>query len=291
MEIEKGVTVEEVTDDQLAEDEEDGFDELAKFFEDDDDDADEEEIVEEETEEEIVEEEEVVEEEPVQPAQPKSLQDRLAENFSQEEMNQLFGNARIQGRELAEKVERLQHITGGLNLDQILDHLASQQVEELEQEHGLSRELAQEFVENKQIRHYLEPQLQKLHQQQMMTATMASYNNEKARFLTNPMVKKYEAEIDAVSQGGQRLGFEAAMKYVLGEKVVAGELAQTYKDAAQQKALKDAAKKPRQTPEGASAGGAVSQSIPPDLRKMAQLFGNDPKSVAKQYQKLKRTPI
>lgn len=288
MENEHGVTVEQevITDDQLAEDE-DGFDALAKFFSDDDE---EEEVVEEETEEETVEEEEVVEEEPVQPAQPKSLQERLAANFTQEEMNQLFGNARIQGRELAEKVERLQHITGGMNLDQILDHLASQQVEELEQEHGLSRELAQEFVENKQIRHYLEPQLQQLHQQQMMTATMAAYNNEKARFLTNPMVKKYEAEIDAVSQGGQRLGFEAAMKYVLGEKVVAGELSQTYKEVAQQKALKDAAKKPRVTPEGASAGGAASQSIPPELRQMAQLFGNDPKSVAKQYKKLKRTP-
>lgn len=208
----------------------------------------------------------------------------------QSKVNQIMGNARIQGRELNEKVQMLQQMTGGMNLDQIIDHLRSQQVDQYESEYGVPREEAERFIEDRQVRGYLEEQLQNLHQQQQMTAAMASYNNEKAQYLKNPLVKKYEADIDAVSQGGQRLGFEAAMKYVLGEKAVSGEISQNIKDSTQQRVIKNASRKPTRTPEGAGAGGAPTSSIPPDLKRMAAVFGNDPKSVAREFQKLQRTP-
>ena len=296
MEEKREVDVEQqVVNEEPEETTEDSFSDLEQFFlEDDETDVEpEEEEPEEEVAEETAEEtEEEVEEEveEPQPEQPKSLTDRLSEHFTQEEMNQLFGGARIQGRELHDKVQALQQMTGGMNLDQIIDHLRNQQVEQYESEYGVPRQEAERFIEDRQVRGYLEQELLKLHQQQQMTATMASYNNEKARFINNPLVKKYEADIDAVSQGGQRLGFEAAMKYVLGEKTFSGEISQNIKDSTQQRVIKNASRKPTRTPEGSGSGGAQTNSVPPGLKQMAALFGNDPKSVAQQYQKIQRTP-
>jgi hypothetical protein len=285
-ELEREVTMGDPVDPEPEVEQDDSYEDLERFFADDDDDDEVEETEEEVAEEPVSEEateEDVALEETVQDAKSE---ERL---FTQEELNQIIGSARIQGRELNEKVEMLQHMTGGMNIDQIIDHLRSQQTQQYESEYGLPPEKAQEFVEDKTVRRYLEKELRTLHEQQQVTAAMAGYNNEKAKFLSNPLAKKYEAEIDEVSQGGRRMGFEAAMRFVLGGKAYEGEITKNIQEATQQRAIKEAGKKPTVTPEGAGSGGAPTQSIPPDLKRMAALFGNDPKSVAKQYQKIQRT--
>ena len=281
------VTEEEPTvDPEPVEEEEElgGFEDLEKFFIDEDEEVEEEEQEEPEEEPEEETAEDVALQETVEEAQQ---QERL---FTQTELNQIIGNARIQGRDLTDKVEMLSHMTNGMNLDQIIDHLRSQQAEQYENEYGLPREQAERFVEESTENRLLKTELNKLHSQQQIIANMTAYNTEKAKCLAQyPLAKKYEAEIDAMSQGGKMLGFEAAMTYVVGKKSLTGEVQKNVREVAQQKAIKDESRKPRVTPEGAGSGGAPSNSIPPDLRKMAQLFGNDPKSVARQYQKIQRT--
>ncbi len=285
----------EVVEEEIVE-EEDNFKDLEQFFSDNDE--TEEEAVEEETDEPEEESEAIITgedehgnkvhfDEATGEWTDTSTGEKL---LPQSKVNQIMGNARIQGREQAEKVQMLQEMTGGMNLDQIIDHLRSQEADKYESDYGLPREEAERIINDRQKTNMLEKRLYELHNQQQMTAAVASYNNEKARYIKDPWVKKYEAEIDAVSQGGQRAGFESAMDYVLGRKFRTGEIPQTIKDSTQQRVIKNASRKPTRTPEGAGSGGAPTNSIPPELKQMAALFGNDPKSVAKQYQKIKRTP-
>lgn len=284
------------TEEEVVEDfdglEEDEFseDEFRAAFSDEDDEDDEPEIEDEldelESEEEEDPAEQAGEEHGEQPtAEQKPLEERLKENFNQEELNQIFGQARIKGREHQEYIESIERLTG-MPIHDVAHHLQKQQVQQFADETGLPEQEAQQIVEDRQARAYLESQLHDLYQQNAMTRNMAAYQNDKARYKSNPLVMSYEQEIDGVSRGGSVLGFEAAMNYVLGQKAVSGELLQKVKSSTQAKALQNAGKKPKVSPVSAGAGGAQGKSIPKELAYLAKQFGSDPKDIARQYQKM-----
>ena len=267
--------VEEVTE-ELDPDEE--LDNLFASLEEDDDEEEPEES--EETEEEPEEEpEEETEEEPAD-EKPKG---RV---FTQEEVNKIVGQARIKGREVEEYAKQLEQMTG-MPLPQITDYIKQQQVNQMVEEHGVTQQEAERIVEDRQVPFYFEQQVMKPYNQQRTTHQKAGYNNEKMKFNNNTKVKKYEAEIDAISQGGQQLGFEAAMKYVLGEKAVTGDLMRNIKEHSQ----KPKPSKPKIAPVSAGAGGAHSKSVPKELRALSAALGVDVKEAADEYfkeQKRKR---
>lgn len=250
-------------------------------------DEDEEEEAEEETEEEVLEETEGEEEEgdipavKVDPNTGDLIDSKTGEKLlPQSKVNEIIGNARIKGREIEEYANQLQQLTG-MELPQITEYIKNQQVEKMVEETGMSELEAQRVVEDRQVRTYLEQQLMHLYNQQRMTQQMQSYNNEKMRYMDNPLVKKYEAEIDAIAKGGQQLGFEAAMNYVLGQKTVSGEILKSI----QENPLKKTTKKPKVAPEGAGAGGVPSKAIPKELRQIAAALGVDVKEAAEEYYK------
>ena len=114
---------------------------------------------------------------------------------------------------------------------------------------------------------------------------MLQYNQEKNQFTSNPLVKKYEAEIDALAQGGQRLGWKAAMNYVLGEKAVSGDVLQNIQSGTEKRMA--GVHKPTMAP--ISGGGAVpSKSIPRELRFFAEKMGVDPKEAQVEYERLRK---
>ena len=259
----------------------DGLENLKAFF------ADEEEEGESEEEETGTGEEET----PIDPAPEEQPPfDPLEEKrFSQRDLDRIIGQSRIQGREIADTVRLLEQETG-MPLNQIWEHVKNRRVEEYENEYGMPREEAQRIVEATQKVPYLEQNLQALWQQQHMTQQQQqfanAYQREKTQFITKPEVKRYEADIDAVItdsiQRGAPIGWTAAMNYVLGQKVLSGELTQSIKESTQQKTLYDVGKRPR-TPELSGAGGQPSRSIPKELQMLAKSMGVDPKDAAKYY--------
>lgn len=260
----------------------DGLENLKAFFADEVD--EDEEAEEAETEEEVEEpevEEPQGEEQPVDPLEEKK--------FSQRDLDRIIGQSRIQGREIADTVRLLEQETG-MPLNQIWEHVKNRRVEEYENEYGMPREEAQRIVEATQKVPYLERNLQELWQQQHLTQQQQqfanAYQHEKAEFITKPEVKRYEADIDAVISDSVRrgapIGWTAAMNYVLGQKVLSGELTQSIRESTQQKTLHDVGKRPR-TPESSGAGGQPSRSIPKELQMLAKSMGVDPRDAAKNY--------
>lgn len=283
------VTEEEVEDFDDLDEDEFSEEEFMSAFEDEDDEEDEEEIEDEldelDPEREDADVEQAGEDDGEQPTEQKPLQERLQENFTQEELNQIYGQARIKSREHEEYIRSIEQMTG-MPINEVTQHLQQQKVRDLADETGLPEQEAQRILEDRQARQYLEQQLQNLYQQNTMTRNMAAYQNEKARFKGNPLVMSYEREIDEVSRGGQVLGFEAAMNYVLGQKAVSGDLLNKVKTSSQAKALQNAGRKPKMSPVSAGSGGAQSKSVPKELAYLAKQFGSDPKDIARQYQKM-----
>jgi len=237
-------------------------------------------------------EEEVIEEEPSQPLHPifdeeqgawvdPNTKERL---FNQEEVNRIMGTARIKGREYEEHARYLEQLTG-MSLPQIYDYIKKQQVTEYAEERGLPEEEASQILEDKHARALLEQQLLQLHGQQQQHSMMLQYNHEKQQYMGNPLVRKYEAEIDALAQGGQRLGWKAAMNYVLGEKAVSGDVLQNIQSGAERRVSQT--HKPGMAP--LAGGGTVpARSIPRELRFFADKMGVDAKEAQVEYERIKK---
>jgi len=262
--------VEETFDSEKSE-----LDDLEKYFSMTDD----EEEVEEEAEEEV--EEEVIEE----PAQEEKL-------FTQAEVNKIVGSARIKGREIEEPARMIEQLTG-MPLNMVSKQLRDQLVEGYENEYGMPRQEAEKIIAEREKLQYLEPQLMQIHQQQALMQYQLSYNQSKAQAVAaKPHIKPHIAEIDALVQDSWQKGppvdFETAARYVIGGKAYEGVLQQSVKDATQQNTLKNVSKRSKVSPEGSGSGGASARTVPPELRRMAALFGNDPNSVAKQVEQIKR---
>ncbi len=281
MDNEKQEVVEEEVVEEVTGDDEDEFEEITfKFDDDDEDDEEEEEPEEVEPVEEPVD-EVPKDEEPVQEPQQKV--------FTQEEVNKIVGNARIKGRELEEQVQMLEQQTG-MKLPEVNEYVKQQAAQTMVDEYGIPEAEANQIVDNQHKVKVLEESLQYLNHQQQVNQQLFTYNQEKQQFLNNPLVKQYEAEIDAISQGGQQLGFEAAMRYVLGGKLVEGNLADNIRSGAQQQNIRQ--KRPMPAPEGVAGGASASQSAPKELQALARAFGVDQKNVAKEYfREQKRKPF
>lgn len=248
-----------------------GEEEIASVFEEEEDEDEVEEV------EEV--EEEVEEEEPED--KPK---DRV---FTQEEVNEIIGKARIKGREYEEDARLIEQMTG-MPMRQVREYLENQQTDKLVEETGMPENEARRIVEDRMKVQYLEEQLVNITRSQQAQQMMMQYNSEKANYMHNPLVKKYEAEIDAVSQGGQRLGWEAAMRYVLGEKLVSGEVTDNIKATAQQKTLANVGKRSKIAPESGSSAGAPSRAVPKELRSLTREFGMDINEIADEYEKIQK---
>ncbi len=220
--------------------------------------------------------EETKEEETVNPLEEKK--------FSQKDLDRIIGQSRIKGREYEQDVKMLEKMTG-MSLKDIAKYVRDQHVNKMVEETGMTEEEAARVVDDRQRVALLEEKVHQMEEQQKIAQQMLSYNNEKAKYIKNPLVKKYMAEIDAFAQGGQLTGFETAMKYVLGEKFMSGEITESIKSSTQQKTLADMNKRAKAAPvTGAQAGGAVSQ-VPKELRALARVFGEDEKEVFDEWEK------
>lgn len=105
---------------------------------------------------------------------------------------------------------------------------------------------------------------------------MIQYNQQKNEILAKiPLAAKYIKEIDAFAQNGAACGFEAAAKYIIGEKVASGELLNDIKTATEQKTLANIGKRAKAKVEGGSLPGDTSKQVTltPQERKLCRNLG------------------
>ena len=203
----------------------------------------------------------------------------------QTKVNDIVGNARIKGRDLEETAKMIEQQTG-MSLKDVAAELRKQVVEDFAEEKGIETEEAQKYFDLEETNKKLSNQIVEINAQQQQQQRMMEYNREKDQYINNPTVKKYEKEIDELSQYGQQLGWTAAMNYILGEKAVSGDLMQNIQDTAQRKMAHS--KKPQMSPESSSGTGYAEPSIPKELQFFADQLDVDPKEAYQEYQKIQK---
>ena len=202
----------------------------------------------------------------------------------QDKVNEIIGSARIKGREYEENIRYLEEMTG-MPFHQLTEKLQQDAVQQFAEEKNWEPEDAHKFFENKKARELYEKELLSIRHQQQAQEQMIRYNQEKAQHISNPLVKRYEQEIDAIARGGENVSWSVAMNHVLGQKAVEGELGNVMQQAAQKRMSKT--KKPMMAPETGGGHGA-SQSIPKEIEFFAKQLGEDPKESFKEYQKIQK---
>lgn len=183
--------------------------------------------------------------------------------------------------EYARLVRELERSTG-MDIHQVMDTLRQNKIEELI-DSGMSEEDAKRMVDkDRQLAEMEEKQLAFEQQQREFI-----YSQQKAELIKNPHIKKYEAEIDAFSQHGNFTDFDTAARYVIGSKVLDGELLDGVRQGAEKRALAMSNKRQKVSAEkGRSSGGKADVTLSKQARVMAANFGLDPKEVAKAQERI-----
>ena len=108
----------------------------------------------------------------------------------------------------------------------------------------------------------------------------ADYSDAKAAAITKtPYVANYLAEIDEFSGKGALVDFPTAMAFVIGQKVLSGELGTDMRSAAEQATLKNVNARGKKKVEGGDSAGGAGDRAPkmsPQEMKYAKAFGIKP---------------
>jgi len=154
---------------------------------------------------------------------------------------------------------------------------------------GVTEEEARQFVEAQEEKQKLKAELDEVKKNQELFTRNTAYNQDKAKQISNPLVKKYEAEIDDFSKMGTVVNFNTAMYYILGKKVAEGEVLDQVKTATEQRVLANINKRGKTTPvsTGKAAAGGVT-TLTKEQQKYARIAGVTDKEYAEELVKIER---
>ena len=202
----------------------------------------------------------------------------------QEEVNKIIGSARIKGREVEESAKALEEMTG-LKLPQIMQQLKEREAKTYAEEHMLPEEEAKRIVTDRYKSQQLEKQMLDIHARQQMQQRQMHYAREKEQYLNNPLVKKFEKEIDQASGYGERLGWTAAMNFIMGQKLIEGKIQDNIAAATEKRVNK---KRSTMAPITQGGAAASSGSIPKEVSFFAKELGINPREAFEEYEKINR---
>lgn len=186
-----------------------------------------------------------------------------------------------------EKLMRLQR-RAGLDLDGILEHVTKNKIEDIAMEYGVDEDEARRILEEREELEFRREQERTWQEQQTANQRQAAYFQEKQQYLNHPMVRKYEREIDQFAQGGMAIDFVPAMNYVLGQKVLNGEVTNTIRNSAEQRTLRNVQQRGKATPMGGSVGGPQAVSLSNQEKRIAEMLGISPKEYAREKASLSK---
>lgn len=185
-------------------------------------------------------------------------------------VDRLIGDRLARERQVRDK--ELQAATGK-TLDQLKAEAKAARVEELQTLTGMDEGQAADIAEKEARLREFEARQEELRQQQEAMKAVTSYQQGKAKLISDPWAKKFEAEIDEFAQGGLAgIDFETAMNYVIGQKLRSGEVLKDPKRVVEQKVIRDIEKRGRVAPVTAS-GSPQTVSLSAQEREMAANLG------------------
>jgi hypothetical protein len=155
---------------------------------------------------------------------------------------------------------------------------------------ALAKAFAHESVKNEITRLQLQQEQEARRKQEERVSGMIMYSQQKSSYISkNPLVAKYVEEIDEIAQNGEKVDFETAANYVLGKKVISGEIQDIVKAVTEQKTLKNIDSRKRIAVESAGLPGKDdSVSLTREQRKMARALGISEKEYSSHMPKRKK---
>lgn len=219
-------------------------------------------------------------------AQTNQSQEKL---FTQADIDRIVQERLARDRK-SQAVKELEQITG-MEINAILDYARQNKVAARAEELGISQDEARRIIENEErvARLEEEQRIQAEHNQAIMRAI--AYQQAKSRYLNDPLVKKYEREIDNFAQGGLALDFEPAMNFILGEKLRSGELLNEIQAGTEKKTLANLSKRAKVAPEKGTQAGVSASGLTNVEKRIAAALGISPKEYAAQKEALLKKKV
>jgi len=179
----------------------------------------------------------------------------------------------------------------GKSLEEFKEEVLRQKAEEVADRYGLSEDEARQFVEQQAQIFEFQRRQKELEEQQKMIQAKLDYLEHKRRAMGDPkraqLIRQFEAEIDKVADEAN-VPFDVAVRYVLGDKLLSGDLGSRLEDAAKQKVLRGG-KDNAAAPVSARAGGAKGTTLTPVERALAKAFGIPANEWAEEKAKIRRS--
>lgn len=159
--------------------------------------------------------------------------------------------------------------------------------------YGIDEEKAEEKAKDLVASEYkswqLEQEIARLKEHPEISRKQTQYSADRTNAINkNPIIAKYIEDIDQVSDMGRNMTFEVAASFVLGSKVLKGELTQAVASAAEQRAIKNINQRKNLKLEAGDAGGGNatgSYGLTRDELKVCKALGISPKQYAKNKKK------
>lgn len=206
--------------------------------------------------------------------------------FTQEDLDRIIQERLARDRK-SKLVRELEELTGS-QLEEIVNYARQHKIQQKAEELGITEEEAKALIEKEEKLKEMEAQLNAYKQETEAIRRTIKYGQDKMKFLNNPLVKKYEKEIDDFAQGGLMLDFEPAMYYVLGTKVANGELLQNLQEGAEKKAIANITKKSKANVEKVGNVAPSSESVPPYLKNILNGLGISVKEYLAEKEKIQK---
>jgi len=229
--------------------------------------------------------EEVEEETKEEEEEPPKSETKL---FTQEDIDRIIGERLARERRIQE--ERAMQEADAKKQEQEMNRWWGNRQQELIKrwtDLGYEEEVAVNLAREDVAREYrlwqAEERLRQYEVQQQQGSKTTQYMTDRNEYIAkNPLAAKYIQEIDDFAQNGSVLDFQTAMKFVLGDKLIAGDLLDSIKTTTEQKTLANVSKRSKMSVEkGGSAATAGAGSLNKSELAMAKRLGISPKEYAK----------
>uniref|UniRef100_A0A6M3IEV6 Scaffolding protein n=1 Tax=viral metagenome TaxID=1070528 RepID=A0A6M3IEV6_9ZZZZ len=217
------------------------------------------------------------------PPKPEPPKERL---FTQAEVNAIQANDKRHAREL--------EAVTGKTIPQLIADQRKAAVTDTADKFGMTEDEAQAVVHNAEEVRRLTAEVEQGRADQRMLTRQATYRDAKAKHMSNPDVRRYEAEIDAFAQAHAGYDFQVAALAVLGNKMLSGEAARQIVATTRQQTIADVAKRKVSVEGATQSASPLEATLPSEERAFADAFaehvpGLTRKGVAQQYEQIKRS--
>lgn len=228
-------------------------------------------------------------EEPADQGEPEAEQTKGKDErlFTQADVERII-EQRLGRDRKAKTVRELEAIIGK-PLEEFVEEVRRQQVEAIADKYGITEEEAREFLEQQaQLREFQQRQ-KELEEQQKIIQAKLQYVEDKRRAMSDPrraqLIRQFEDEIDQIAEQFN-VPFDVAARYVIGDKMLSGDLTGRLEEAAKQRVLRS--KDNAAAPVSGRSGGASGPVLTPAERALAKALGLSAQEWAEEKAKMQR---